>query len=242
MTDTAAAVQTAPGMSLPGRFFGILFSPRATYGDVVARPKVVGMMLVVLVINAAAQFTFFSTERGQRAMQATFQEQIREQQAQGNEIPPESLEAMRRFSGVLSYASAVAQLVLGPLAIALFAVVVRFVGNAFMDREASFVQTFAVLTHSGVITAVGGVFMFALMYVKGDMNSPTNLIVFFPMLEPGGFVDYLLRTVDLLYVWAFVNLAIGLAVLYRRATGAVAATLLGLYAAVGLLIATVRAL
>jgi hypothetical protein len=148
---------------------------------------------------------------------------------------------MERIASIVSYASAIAQLVLGPLVYLLIAAIIRFVCNTFLDSEASFRQALAVVTHSGVITAVGSIFMFAMMYVNGNMNSPTNLIVFFPMLDPEGFLNYLIRTVDLLYVWGFINLAIGLAVLYRRRTGAVVTTLLGLYAVVGLLIATVRA-
>jgi hypothetical protein len=242
VTGTTAPEPPGAGLSLAARFFGILFSPRATYADVVARPRTAGMMILVLLISAAGQFTLFSTERGQRAMQASFDEGIREQRAQGNEVPPESVEAMRRFASIVGYVSAVGQLVFGPLIFLLIAAIVRFVCNAFLDSEASFPQALAVVTHSGVVTAVGGLFMFTMQYVNGNMNSPTNLIVFFPMLETGGFLDYLIRTVDLLYVWSFINLAIGLGVLYRRRTGAVAATLLGLYAMVGLLIATVRAL
>jgi hypothetical protein len=237
VTDTTTSSGPAPGTSLVARFFGILFSPRETYADVVARPRVVGMMILVLLISSAAQFWFYSTEVGQQAVRTQFEESIR-----GQDVPPESLQAMRTFQSVISYVSAVAQLVFGPLVIALFALIIRGVGNAFLGVEATFTQAYAVMTHSGAVTAVGSIFIFALMYMRGDMTSPTNLGVFFPMLDQTGFLSYLIRTVDLLYVWSFFNLAIGVAVMYRCRTGPVATTLLGIYAVVSLIIATVRAL
>lgn len=243
MADTSTSIAPAHGgKSLVARFFGILFSPRETYEDVVAWPRVAGMMVLVLAISGTAQFVFFSSDVGQQAMQASFDESMRESRAQGNDIPPEMQQTMRQFASAMGYLTVVGQIVFGPLVFALFAWIVRGIGSAFLGSESTFKQAFAVMTHSGVVSAVGGIFTFALMYMRGDMTSATNLGVFFPMLEQTSFLSYLLRTVDLVYVWAFINLAIGMAVLYKRRTGPVATTLLGIYAVVGLLIATVRAL
>ena len=55
-----------------------------------------------------------------------------------------------------------------------------------------------------------------------------------------GFAFYLLSTVDLFDIWWCISLATGIAVLYRRRTGPVAAVLFGIYAVVALLIATIR--
>jgi hypothetical protein len=60
------------------------------------------------------------------------------------------------------------------------------------------------------------------------------------MLDDGGFATYFLRAIDVFYVWGFVNLAIGLAVLYRRRTGPIAIAFLSLYFIVAVLIALVR--
>jgi len=45
----------------------------------------------------------------------------------------------------------------------------------------------------------------------------------------------------LFLIWWMVSLAIGLGVLYRRRTGPIATTLLGIYAAIGVLIAVIKA-
>ena len=39
--------------SLPARIAGVIFSPRATYADVAARPRWVAMFLVVYLVTAA---------------------------------------------------------------------------------------------------------------------------------------------------------------------------------------------
>ena len=60
------------------------------------------------------------------------------------------------------------------------------------------------------------------------------------MLDQESFVTYLLKALDLLWVWWIVSMAIGLAVLYKQRTGPIATTLLGIYVGIALLIATVR--
>ena len=50
----------------------------------------------------------------------------------------------------------------------------------------------------------------------------------------------LLGSIDLIYVWWMVSLAIGLGVLYRRRTGPIATTLLILYASIGAIIAAIK--
>ncbi len=49
-----AGPATAPAKSLPARFMGILFAPRATYADVAAHPRWLGIFLTVFLITAAA--------------------------------------------------------------------------------------------------------------------------------------------------------------------------------------------
>ena len=49
-----------------------------------------------------------------------------------------------------------------------------------------------------------------------------------------------LGSIDLFFVWATISLAIGLGVLYRRRTGPIAVTMLGLYVGIALVIAFFR--
>jgi hypothetical protein len=85
------------------------------------------------------------------------------------------------------------------------------------------------------------VFSLPIMYARADMTSPTRLSVFAPNLDEMGFFTYLLSAIDLFIIWSLINTSIGIAVLYKRRTGPVAAVLLGIYAVVAVIIAAVRA-
>ena len=80
MTADAAATK---GKSLPARVAGVIFSPRATYADVAARPRVLGLLAVVMLVIVAATFTFLSTEVGQ---QASLDNQVRQMEAFGRGV------------------------------------------------------------------------------------------------------------------------------------------------------------
>ena len=64
--------------------------------------------------------------------------------------------------------------------------------------------------------------------------------VFVPMLEETSFPARFLGAVVLLHVWWALSLAIGLGVLYRRRTGGIASSVIGLYILVALVLAVVR--
>ena len=79
-----------------------------------------------------------------------------------------------------------------------------------------------------------------LAYARQTMSSATNLGVFAPFLDESSFAARLLSAIDLFIVWWIISLAIGLGVLYRKRTGPVAATLLVIYVAIGIVIAAVK--
>jgi hypothetical protein len=65
--EPAAATGPAP-MSVPARIVGILFAPRATYANVAAHPRWLGIFLTVFLVTATAATTFISTEIGRTAL------------------------------------------------------------------------------------------------------------------------------------------------------------------------------
>ena len=50
----------------------------------------------------------------------------------------------------------------------------------------------------------------------------------------------LLGAIDLVFIWWIVSLAIGLGVRYRQRTGPIAAAMLAVYAAIGVIVAAVK--
>ena len=64
----SAPVDESKGPGLLARLVGVIFSPRATYAAVVARPRVLGALLVTIVIMAVAEGLFFWTPTGQEVL------------------------------------------------------------------------------------------------------------------------------------------------------------------------------
>jgi hypothetical protein len=236
-THTANAAPATGSKSLPARIVGILFSPRATYGDVAARPRVLGVFAVVLAVIVGATFVFLSTDVGQ---QASLDNQIRQMESFGRPISDAQYQRMEQMAPYSRYFAGGFQLILMPIMALIVAGMAYGVFNAALGEDARFKQVYAVVAHSGVILTVQSLFSLPLAYARGTMSGATNLGVFFPFLDDNTFPARLLGSIDLFLVWWFISLAIGLGVLYRKRTGPIATTLLVIYASIGLVIAAVK--
>jgi hypothetical protein len=108
-------------------------------------------------------------------------------------------------------------------------------------RGASFGQVMAVTTHAGVILALRQVIAAPVGYLRESTSSATSLGTWFPTLDQASPVARFLGAMDLFVIWWAIVLAIGVAVLYRRRARTVAATFVGVYAALALLLAIAMA-
>jgi len=238
VTETAAAEASAPGSkNLVERLVGILFSPRATYGDVAAYPRWLGVFLVVFLVTASVTAVFMSTDVGRNAV---VDRQIAQSEAFGRPLNQQQIDRIEAMSKYYAYGAPVIQFV----SLAVLSVVVAGIAfavfNALLGGDATFKQTYAVVVHSGVILAVLSVFSTPLAYARQTLASATNIAVFFPFLDDTSFAAQALGSIDLVYIWWMVSLSIGLGVLYRKRTGPIAASLLAIYVVIGLAIAAIK--
>lgn len=238
MTQSPTAESaTAPAKSLPARFAGILFAPRATYANVAAHPRWPGMLVVVFLISAAASVALLSTEVGRNAV---IDQQVASREAFGRPMTQAEITRVEAFAPYFVYITPVFQL-FGLSAAALVISGAAFaVFNAMLGGDATFKQVFAVVCHSGVVLAALSVFTTPLAYVRGSLSSATNLAVFLPFLDDSSFLARMLGSIDLIFIWWMLSLAIGLGVLYRKRTGPIAITLLTIYVAIGVIIAAIK--
>jgi hypothetical protein len=112
--------------------------------------------------------------------------------------------------------------------------------NALLGADATFKQVFAVVVHSGVILAALSLFSTPLAYARQTLSSTTNLAVFAPFLDNGSFPARLLGSIDLVFIWWMISLAIGLGVVYRRRTAPIATTMIAIYVVIGIVIAAIK--
>jgi hypothetical protein len=225
-------------MGLAARVANVFLAPRAAYTAVAARPRALGVLLVVILVMAAAQYVFLSTAVGQSA---TLDQQIAAVKAFGVTVTDQMVQQMQSRMAYAKYTTAISLVVFIPLLAAAIAGLVLMVFTALLGGGATYRQVFAVVAHSQLIGALQQLFTLPIAYARAEIVSPTRLAVFFPMLSDTGFLYYLLSALDLFYLWSTVNLAIGIAVLYKRRTAPVVGVLLGIYAVIAVIIAVWRA-
>jgi Yip1 domain len=107
--------------------------------------------------------------------------------------------------------------------------------NAALGGTARFKQLFAVVVHTGVISALGAAFTGVINYSRGSMDSSVANLG--GMLPEGTFLANFVGMLDVFRIWGVIVTAIGLAVLYRRRTQPIAITLFAVYAVIAIAIA-----
>lgn len=234
MTDTSPAPVQAPG--LLSRAIGVFFSPKATFEQLLPRPKVLGAILVTGMLIGLAQGLPRLTEKGlQAALDAQAQQTER---FSGRPVTDEQYATMRRIAPYQTYGTIIVTPVIGGVFVVFFAGIYFVVFNVVLGGTATFKQVVAVVSHSSFITALGYIAGAAVQYVQGTVNpfGPFNLGVLFPMLDENTFLARLLGFINIFSIWATIVTAIGFSVLYRRKTSRIAIGLFALtliFAAVG---------
>lgn len=235
MSEAPASTLPAPaGLSLIARFWGILFSPRATFVDVAAKPKWFGMMALVIVVAVVCTGGFLMSKVGQEAwLDAVYQRA----DSQGTPMSEQAAAMMEKIKPYVGLMAVVQFIVVGPLLTLALAGIFFAVFNAALGGDATYRQIFTVVVHASVPTVVQQLFVTPLNYFRGSMMSATNLSVFLPMLDESSFLSKFFGTIDLFLLWWVLVLAIGLGVLYRRKTGPIAISLFVVYGVIAVIIA-----
>jgi hypothetical protein len=235
MTDSPV-VPTPPPASLASRLIGVLLSPAQAYTSVVATPRALGALAVVVLVVALTQGAFLATAVGQEAL---LDQQVRALESFGVTITDQMYTGLEAGLSRAPYTTAVSQAVFLPLMAAIVAGLLMGLFSLLMGGTATFRQVYAIVAHSGVIIAVQSVFSMPLSYTRGAFAG-ANLAVFVPMLEETSFAVRFLGAIDLFVIWWAVSLAIGIGVLYRRRPSGLATGLVGVYVLLAFILAIVR--
>src|SRR3954465_516907 len=237
MTQILPATSAVPAKSLPARIAGVVFAPRATYAAVAARPRWLGVLLVIIGLGGAMTFAFLSTEVGKAAM---LDQQVRTMESFGMKISDAAYQRMEDGLDRARYIGVVSQVVALPLTALVVAGIALGVFNALLGGDAPSKQVYAVVVHSGVILSLSQLFATPLAYARESLAGATNLGVFAPFLDEGSFAARALGSIDLFMLWWAISVSIGLGVLYRKRTRPIALTLIACYVAIGLVIAAIK--
>jgi hypothetical protein len=237
MSEVHSEARPGPAsQSLPARLLGVIVSPGATFRALVEQPKWLGALLTVTLAIAALTFFFFRTEVGQ---QAWLDQQIRQREAWGGTVTDDQLAGMERIFPYLPAIGAGTVLVIGSLFTVVIAGILYGVFNALLGGGARFKQVLAIVCTAGAISLLAQLVTVPMNYARESMSSATNLGVFLPFLEEGGLLARFFGMIDVFLIWWTIVIGIGLAVLYKRRTGPIVLSLLGVYAGIAAAIAIV---
>jgi hypothetical protein len=231
MTEPTPAAQP---LSLTSRIIGVITSPRATFENVVAVPRPVGILLVVaLVIGVVSSIPQF-TETGRQAVLTAQLDALGRQGA----VTPETAARLETFSHYLPIVTIVSSLIFLPVMALIISAIYWAIFNVVLGGTATYKQVLAIITHSQVIGAlavlVGLPFMLSQPTLK--FGGPFNLGALAPMVEEGSRLARFLGNISVFSLWGAFVTATGLSVLYRRKLMAILITvlvLIGLMAYVG---------
>src|SRR5262245_18248919 len=149
VTSTPATPEAPKG--LLSRIIGVFFSPRATFAEVAARPRALGVLVVGMIVVVAGLFALFSTEVGQ---QAWIDQQVRGSESFGRTMSDQQIQGMERIAPYIGYIVAVSYLIFIPIVVAITSAILLGVFNALLGGDATFKQVFAVVSHAGLVTAL----------------------------------------------------------------------------------------
>lgn len=232
----AVPVATPKGPNVISRLIGVLFSPRATYAEIAARPRALGAMVITVGLMAVTEGLFFSTTVMQEVL---MNQQVEMLESFGVNINDQMYAQLEAGIARSAYTTPISLVIIIPLAAALMAGIILGIWGMLLGGAGTFKQVYAILAHSGIITALSVMFAMPLSYATGRLAG-ASLGALVPMLEETSFVARFLGAIDLFWVWWCVSVAIGVGVLFKRKTGGVAMTFLSIYVVIALVLALVR--
>jgi Yip1 domain len=164
-TPPSAMESTAPQparMSAVGRMTGVLFSPKATFEDIAAKPGFVLPLAIIVVLTLAIVAVF-----GQRVGWRTFMEQQFAKSPQTANLSAEEKEQRMstavKIAPIIGYVQAVIAV---PIAALIIGAVLMGVFNLIAGARVTFAQALSIVSYSWVPGIIGGVIGLILLFIK----------------------------------------------------------------------------
>lgn len=209
--------ETVRPMGLLARIVGVITAPRATFENIVAAPRPLGVLFITAVLIGIAgtlpQMLNENLIRAQVEMQSRIAERFGQPPLTAEKFE-EAVVRAKRFAP-LGMAGAVVWLTIVTL---VFTAVYWVIFNAILGGTATFKQVLAINSHAHVITAIGAIAAAPIQYAQGTLSiaGPFTLAPLVSFLPDGNTVKSLFASTSVFLLWGIVVTAIGLAVLYRR--------------------------
>jgi Yip1 domain len=217
MTDALTSPAPVPGLF--ARAIGVIFSPKATFEKLVPSPRVFGALLLVGAVIGLAQGLPQLTPQGRQAAIDAASQQI--EKFTGQPVTPEQYASMIKTAPYRAIGTIVVTPAFVALTMLFFGGLYFVIFNVVLGGTASYKQVMSIVSHAGVITALGVLLAAPVQYLQGTANpmGPFTLTAALPMLEENSFLARMLGFISVFSIWQTIVTGIGLGVLYHRKAG-----------------------
>ncbi|MGA1994693.1 MAG: Yip1 family protein [Bryobacteraceae bacterium] len=210
--ENAPAVEPSPaGLSEFSRLTGVFFEPGKAFADIVARPRWLVPMLLVILISLVAVFEMSQRIGWERIVSHSIDSSSRAQ----NMTPQQRQQGIETGVKIASVTSYIGPIVGIPIYYLVVAGVLLGIFAGILSAPVKFKQAFAVVAYANLPGIISGILLIVVMQLKNpDEFNVQNPLAF----NPGAFMDplasskslYSLATsLDLFTLWIIVLMAIG---------------------------------
>jgi hypothetical protein len=211
-TTPVAGAQPRAAISPLGRIVGVLFSPKATFEDIVRKPSWLLPLVIMAVLGLLAAVSL-----NQRMNWRDYVSQQIEKSSRASQLTPEQkqqqIEAGAKFAPISSYIFGAP----APIVILLVVALVMWGSyNLLGGANTDFKTSLGIVSHAFVPSYIGSLLLLLVLFLKPagtvDLQNPvaTNVAAFLPDDVPK-WLDALCKNVDIFVIWILVLIAIGFA-------------------------------
>ena len=219
------------------RVIGVLWHPRRTMTEVVARPTFAAAWVLLLAVLAVCAFALLSTTVGRQAL---VDERVRVVEALGGRVDDAAYAALQAHPPLLVYLTSGGRLLLTPGITLLVAAGLTTLA-ALDGVKVRYGVALAITVYASLVLALQQVVVTPLHFIRESLPSPTNIGGLLPVLDEGSLPARWLGSIDVFGLWWVWLLAIGLAAATGRPARRYAARLLMAYIGIAALVAAVFA-
>jgi hypothetical protein len=214
MTEAPEVGLDTPGEvtlpSLPVRAFQVFFSPGELFKKLREQPRWAGALAVGIVLAIGAMAAIPPD---------IWTEWFRLRMMESGQTMPEGFD----MGGVQRIFAMIAGVVGYALFTFIMAGIMMVIFTFVMGDEGRYKQYLAIVTHTGLIGAFGGVLLIPLRIIQRDPQATLNVGLFTPFLEDGYLLN-LLTMLEFFSLWGAVVMALGISMLDERRSWGSAAT------------------
>ncbi len=210
----APDARSQPGISPVGRVFGVFFSPKPTFEDIVRKPSWVLPFVLLTVFSIGVTFAINQRINWRQFMTQQIEKSPRSANMSA-EQKEQQIEGGAKITPIFTWAVGVC----GPIVFMLVVALVMWGAyNLLGGADNDFGTSFAITSHAALTGLVSSLLFILILYLKPygtvDLENPvaTNLAAVMPYdSDAAKWQVALLKSIDIFTFWTLILLAIGFA-------------------------------